>query len=71
MDKILDIIASITKKDADFLKSHLDTQNLWNSLTRVEILLSLEEEFCIFFDEEEVKNIKTINQLVKVVEEKI
>ena len=70
MDKILEIIASITKKDVDFLKANLDTENLWNSLTRVEIFLTLEEEFDIFFDEEEVKSIKTINQLVEVVKEK-
>lgn len=71
MDKILELIASITKQDIDFLKENLDAENLWNSLTRVEILLTLEEEYEIFFDEEEIKKIKTINQLIKIVEEKV
>lgn len=70
MNKILELIASITKQDIDFLKGNLDTENLWNSLTRVEILLTLEEEYEIFFDEEEIKEIKTINQLIKIVEGK-
>ena len=70
MDKILELIASITKQDINFLKGNLDTENLWNSLTRVEILLTLEEEYEIFFDEEEIKEIKTINQLIKIVEGK-
>ncbi len=70
MDKILELIASITKQDINFLKDNLDTENLWNSLTRVEILLTLEEEYEIFFDEEEIKEIKTINQLIKIVEGK-
>lgn len=70
MNKILELIASITKQDINFLKDNLDTENLWNSLTRVEILLTLEEEYEIFFDEEEIKEIKTINQLIKIVEGK-
>ena len=70
MEKILELIASITKKDVEFLKGNLDTENLWNSLTRVEILLTIEEEFDIVFDDEDIKRVKTINQLVEVVESK-
>ena len=70
MDKILELIAAITKKDISFLRVNLDTENLWNSLTRVEIFLTIEEEFDIFFDEEDIKSIKTINQLVKAIEDK-
>ena len=70
MERILELVASVMKKDVEFLKANLDTENLWNSLTRVEIFLTLEEEFDIFFDDEDIKGIKTINQLVKAVEDK-
>lgn len=70
MERILELVASVMKKDVEFLKANLDTENLWNSLTRVEILLTIEEEFDIFFDDEDIKRIKTINQLVEVVEGK-
>ncbi|MBQ3754692.1 MAG: acyl carrier protein, partial [Clostridia bacterium] len=64
MERILELVASVMKKDVEFLKANLDTENLWNSLTRVEILLTIEEEFDIFFDDDDIKRIKTINQLV-------
>ena len=70
MERILELVASVMKKDVEFLKTNLDTENLWNSLTRVEILLTIEEEFDIFFDDEDIKRIKTINQLIEVVEGK-
>ena len=70
MERILELVASVMKKDVEFLKANLDTENLWNSLTRVEILLTIEEEFDIFFDDEDIKRIKTINQLIEVVEGK-
>ena len=70
MERILELVASVMKKDVEFLKANLDTENLWNSLTRVEILLTIEEEFDIFFDDDDIKHIKTINQLVEVVEGK-
>ena len=69
MDTILDIIASITNLDIEFLKKNLDTENLWNSFTMVEIFLTIEEEYGIRLDDS-FKNVKTINQLVKVVESK-
>lgn len=69
MDTILDIIASITKLDIKYLKENLDTENLWDSFTMVEIFLTIEEEFSIRLDDS-FKSVKTINQLVKVVEEK-
>ena len=70
MERILELVASVMKKDVEFLKTNLDTENLWNSLTRVEILLTIEEEFDIFFDDDDIKRIKTINQLIEVVEGK-
>ena len=69
MDTILDIISSITNLDIAFLKDHLDAENLWNSFTMVEIFLTIEEEYGIRLDDS-FKNVKTINQLVKVVESK-
>lgn len=69
MDTILDIIASITNLDIEFLRKNLDTENLWNSFTMVEIFLTIEEEYGIRLDDS-FKNVKTINQLVKVVESK-
>ena len=70
MEDVLEIVASVMRKDVDFLKANLETEGLWNSLTKVEIILTLEEELDILFEQEEVKAIKTLRDLVNVVEAK-
>ncbi len=70
MEKVLEIVASVIKTDVDFLKENLDTENLWNSLARVEIILSIEEEFDIFFDQNEIKEISTLRKLIDIVNSK-
>ncbi|MCR4726589.1 MAG: hypothetical protein K5753_05160 [Clostridia bacterium] len=70
MENVLEIVASVMRKDKAFLKENLDTENLWNSLTKVEIILSIEEECDILFEQEEVKEITTLRKLLEVVEAK-
>jgi len=70
MDNVLEIVASVLRKDVDFLKANYDAEDLWNSLTKVEIILTLEEECDILFEQEEVKEIKTLRDLMKIVEAK-
>ena len=70
MDSVLEIIASVMRKDVQFLKDNMDAENLWNSLTKVELILTLEEECDILFEQEEVKEITTLRKLLALVEEK-
>lgn len=70
MENVLEIVASVMRKDEAFLKANMDTENLWNSLTKVEIILSIEEECDILFEQEEVKEITTLRKLLEVVEAK-
>ena len=70
MENVLEIVASVMHKDAGFLKENLDTENLWNSLTKVEIILSIEEECDVLFEQEEVKEITTLRKLIEIVEAK-
>ena len=70
MENVLEIVASVMRKDEAYLKENLDTENLWNSLTKVEIILSIEEECDVLFDQEEVKEITTLRKLIEIVEAK-
>ncbi len=70
MENVLEIVASVMRKDEAYLKENLDTENLWNSLTKVEIILSIEEECDVLFDQEEVKQITTLRKLIEIVEAK-
>lgn len=70
MENVLEIVASVMRKDVSFLQKNLDTENLWNSLTKVELILTLEEECDVLFESDEVKEIKTLRDLIKIVEAK-
>ena len=70
MENVLEIVASVMRKDEAYLKENLDTENLWNSLTKVEIILSIEEECDVLFEQEEVKEITTLRKLIEIVEAK-
>jgi len=70
MKKIIEIVAAITKKTEKFLEDNLDVENMWDSLTRVEIILTIEDEFNILFEQEEVAQITTLKKLINIVESK-
>lgn len=70
MKKIIEIVAAITKKTEKFLEENLDVENMWDSLTRVEIILTIEDEFNILFEQEEVAQITTLKKLINIVESK-
>jgi len=70
MDKIIDVIMAVTKKDKEFIIKNMDTENMWDSLTRVEIILTIEDEFNIMFEEDEVGQLTTVNKLIEIVESK-
>ena len=71
MDKVLEIVSSVVKKDVAFLKANATEDTVWNSLSKVEILMILEEEYDITFDQEDIKRIRTLKDLMTVMGEKI
>lgn len=71
MDKVLEIVSSVVKKDIAFLKENATEDTVWNSLSKVEILMILEEEYDILFDQEDIKHIRTLKDLMDVMGEKI
>lgn len=58
-EKILSIICDILKLEKEQLMSEFDQKGVWDSLTLVELIFSLEEELDIQFDEETLANIAT------------
>lgn len=71
MDKVLEIVSSVVKKDVAFLKENATEDTVWNSLSKVEILMILEEEYDILFDQDDIKHIRTLKDLMDVMGEKI
>ncbi len=58
-DRILEIMVGVLKISRDKLLENFDNNEIWDSLTRVEILFEMEEEFDVFFEEEELAALVT------------
>ncbi|MFD1802234.1 hypothetical protein ACFSFZ_08540 [Mixta tenebrionis] len=70
-EKIIAIISRVAKKPASELIHHMEDKRLWDSFTHLELILSLEEEFNIMFEPEEISEMITPKLLIQTVEEKI
>lgn len=65
--QIQDIIIEVLGKDRETLLENFDSAEIWDSMQRVEILLLIEDEYAIQFDEDELAALKTPKQLCEVV----
>lgn len=70
-EKIYDIISAITNISKEDLKNSVNTENLWESFQKVEIVLGIEEEFDIFFEQEEIAEMITISDIFEITKRKI
>ena len=70
-DKVLGIVAEITKNSLDDIQTHYNDTNLWNSLTRVELIMTLEDEFNIEYSDEEIALMNTPCMVVEKTLERI
>lgn len=68
--KIISIVSDIIGVSEDELEARQDETGVWDSLSRVEIVFALEEEFQIQFTQEEIKELNSISGIVKVMENK-
>ena len=69
-DKIIAMIASFSKTEATNIESRLDEKGLWDSFSHVELVLLLESEFDVFFEQEEIAEMNTPRNVIKAVESK-
>ncbi len=72
VDKVKELIAQQLNKSVDDISEEKEiVKDLGaDSLDVVEMLMSLEEEFDVTVPEEEAVNIKTVGDIVKVIENK-
>lgn len=70
-ENILNIIAKVTKIDVNELKNKMDEEKIWDSLVHIELIISLEKEFSITFDIEELFELTTVSKIIGMIERKI
>lgn len=67
LDRILIVLSNSTGLETKFLRENLSSPNLWDSFSKVEIVLNLESEFGIQFDDEELSGLNTVNEVLNIV----
>lgn len=66
-EKLKKIFLDVLEIEASELECRWDDAAVWDSLTRINILFVIEEEYDILFDEEELKTLTTPKALVEAV----
>ena len=67
-EQVYNIVSSIIGKDIDYVKANKDKSGLWDSLKRVEIVFSLEEQFDVILSPEEIADLNTVKSIIELVE---
>lgn len=70
-ENIIAIISKVSKKSELEINQQLESKNLWDSFSHLELVLVLEEEFGIIFEAEEISEMVTPYLVIKTVEEKM
>lgn len=70
-DKIIEIISSVSKIDKNELAEKKDAEKLWESITHVEVVVALEEEFDIMFEQDEIADMTTVSKIIDLVNSKV
>lgn len=67
-EKIVKIIAKVTKLDPEMLMTESNEPRQWDSMNHIEVLLLLEEEYDIRFSEEEMAELNSVDAICEIVE---
>lgn len=68
--RLIEIMKETLNIDEAELKAHWDDAAVWDSLTRVNVLFVIEDEFNILFDESELEALATPKALAEAVMKK-
>ena len=73
IDRVKEVASSVLFLDKELLvdSSSSDTIDEWDSLKQMNIVLALEEEFEIFFSEDEIIELLNIALMTEVISQKV
>lgn len=70
-NKVIEIISLVSKLSNQELLEKKDVEKLWESITHVEVVVALEEEFDIMFEQEEIAQMTTVSKIIELVNSKV
>lgn len=68
---ILNIISNISNISFEQLDQNRNAEKMWESFTNIEIIMALEEEYGITFNENEIANLNTVADIIEIVKQKV
>ena len=69
--QVLEIIAKSSNLDLERLQKDSDSKDLWDSFSKVDIVLNLETALGIEFSDEEMSKMNSVSEILKIVEFKM
>ena len=67
-EKLIEILSTIFDKEVDESCSY-QTEELWDSITHLEIIVTVEEEFDIKIPKDKIAELKSYNDLLSMIKE--
>lgn len=69
-DQVISVVANSTGIEALFLKENSNAKNLWDSFSKVEIVLNLETEFGVQLSDEDLSGMNSVDEIVSILASK-
>ena len=65
VDVTIGIIAKVLKVEAKQVSGNLDSTDMWDSFSRIEVIVALEDQLGVSFSLEEISGILTVSDLLE------
>lgn len=70
-DKVVSILSSVANISIEELNKHSGQVEMWDSFVMLEIVIALEDSFDIKFTQDEIAEMKTVDDICRIVEGKL
>jgi len=70
-DEIINLVSKLLRVPKKKVADHYDLPGLWDSFSKIEVVVALEEKAGVSFTLEEISAIKTVSELLAKLEKKL
>lgn len=70
-EKVFKILKDVLEMDEVSMNTSQDNCENWNSLRHLNLVSELEDEFDVEFEPEEIAEMKSVNNIIEIIKEKL
>lgn len=70
-EKVFKILKDVLEMDEVSMNTSQDNCENWNSLRHLNLVSELEDEFDLEFEPEEIAEMKSVNNIIEIIKEKL